>query len=243
MKLWCWLVTLLHPQKVRNNRGVKSSWQSAIRKQSWARQQCMSSESVFCFNCSSYDFVSDAAGQTEGEQESEPEREGLFALHQRRGAIKQAKIHIVKCHEFSATFFPQPTFCSVCKEFVWYATKTETWQIRLIVLFFIIIRIITRVFYPPQGSQQAGLPVQTWVSTLVSTDITEDLNHCFVLLIPHCVVFVSVRVQRGHSQKMHRQSHRQMHRVSHQQQGNDGECVSLFPINATAADAACVRGL
>lgn len=63
--------------------------------------------------------------------------------------------------------------------------------------------------------------------TLVSTDITEDLNHCFVLLIPHCVVFVSVRVQRGHSQKMHRQSHRQMHRVSHQQQGNDGECVTV----------------
>ncbi|XP_054480264.1 protein kinase C theta type [Anoplopoma fimbria] len=66
---------------------------------------------------------SDAAGQTEGDQESEPEREGLFALHQRRGAIKQAKIHVVKCHEFSATFFPQPTFCSVCKEFVWGLNK------------------------------------------------------------------------------------------------------------------------
>nr|XP_057921761.1 protein kinase C theta type isoform X2 [Doryrhamphus excisus] len=62
---------------------------------------------------------SDVAGQAEGE----PEREGLFALHQRRGAIKQAKIHVVKCHEFSATFFPQPTFCSVCKEFVWGLNK------------------------------------------------------------------------------------------------------------------------
>lgn len=51
--------------------------------------------------------------------ESEQERDGVFALHQRRGAIKQAKIHVVKSHEFSATFFPQPTFCSVCKEFVW----------------------------------------------------------------------------------------------------------------------------
>uniref|UniRef100_A0AAQ4RBU9 Protein kinase C n=1 Tax=Gasterosteus aculeatus aculeatus TaxID=481459 RepID=A0AAQ4RBU9_GASAC len=50
-------------------------------------------------------------------------QEGLFALHQRRGAIKQAKVHIVKCHEFSATFFPQPTFCSVCKEFVWGLNK------------------------------------------------------------------------------------------------------------------------
>uniref|UniRef100_A0A3Q3W3Q0 Protein kinase C n=1 Tax=Mola mola TaxID=94237 RepID=A0A3Q3W3Q0_MOLML len=55
--------------------------------------------------------------------ESERDREGLFALHQRRGAIKQAKIHIIKCHEFSATFFPQPTFCSVCKEFVWGLNK------------------------------------------------------------------------------------------------------------------------
>uniref|UniRef100_A0A8C8F131 Protein kinase C n=1 Tax=Oncorhynchus tshawytscha TaxID=74940 RepID=A0A8C8F131_ONCTS len=48
---------------------------------------------------------------------------GVFALHARRGAIKQAKIHEVKCHEFSATFFPQPTFCSVCKEFVWGLNK------------------------------------------------------------------------------------------------------------------------
>ncbi|KAL6116627.1 prkcq [Pungitius sinensis] len=66
---------------------------------------------------------SDAAGQTEGDQECGSEREGLFALHQRRGAIKQAKVHVVKCHEFSATFFPQPTFCSVCKEFVWGLNK------------------------------------------------------------------------------------------------------------------------
>uniref|UniRef100_A0A8C0U4D6 Protein kinase C n=1 Tax=Cyanistes caeruleus TaxID=156563 RepID=A0A8C0U4D6_CYACU len=38
------------------------------------------------------------------------ETEGFFSLHQRRGAIKQAKIHNIKCHEFTATFFPQPTF-------------------------------------------------------------------------------------------------------------------------------------
>ena len=41
----------------------------------------------------------------------------------RRGAIKQAKIHYIKNHEFIATFFRQPTFCSVCKDFVWGLNK------------------------------------------------------------------------------------------------------------------------
>ncbi|XP_071776642.1 protein kinase C theta type isoform X2 [Centroberyx gerrardi] len=68
-------------------------------------------------------YYLEKSGQSEGDMESEREREGLFALHQRRGAIKQAKVHVVKCHEFSATFFPQPTFCSVCKEFVWGLNK------------------------------------------------------------------------------------------------------------------------
>ncbi|XP_068611073.1 protein kinase C theta type [Brachionichthys hirsutus] len=70
-------------------------------------------------------FYLEKSGQTEGGAESDREREGegLFALHQRRGAIKQAKIHEVQRHEFGATFFPQPTFCSVCKEFVWGLNK------------------------------------------------------------------------------------------------------------------------
>uniref|UniRef100_A0A668A640 Protein kinase C n=1 Tax=Myripristis murdjan TaxID=586833 RepID=A0A668A640_9TELE len=44
-------------------------------------------------------------------------------LNRRRGAIKQAKIHFIKNHEFIATFFRQPTFCSVCREFVWGLNK------------------------------------------------------------------------------------------------------------------------
>ncbi|XP_040850559.1 protein kinase C delta type isoform X2 [Ochotona curzoniae] len=51
------------------------------------------------------------------------EDEGMLSTINRRGAIKQAKIHYIKNHEFIATFFNQPTFCSVCKEFVWGLNK------------------------------------------------------------------------------------------------------------------------
>ncbi|XP_064198691.1 protein kinase C theta type isoform X1 [Anguilla rostrata] len=60
-------------------------------------------------------------GQSDGERDED--RVSLQSLHQRRGAFKQAKIHAVNRHEFSATFFPQPTFCSVCKEFIWGLNK------------------------------------------------------------------------------------------------------------------------
>ncbi|XP_049632139.1 protein kinase C delta type [Suncus etruscus] len=52
------------------------------------------------------------------------EDEAMFpCTMNRRGAIKQAKIHYIKNHEFIATFFGQPTFCSVCKDFVWGLNK------------------------------------------------------------------------------------------------------------------------
>ena len=51
-------------------------------------------------------------------KQSVKEEEGP-TINRRRGAIKQAKIHSIKNHEFIATFFRQPTFCSVCREFVW----------------------------------------------------------------------------------------------------------------------------
>ncbi|KAM4038834.1 protein kinase C theta type [Anomaloglossus baeobatrachus] len=61
--------------------------------------------------------------QSDPKSHYDPDSESQFALHQRRGAIKQAKVHNIKCHEFIATFFPQPTFCSVCHEFVWGLNK------------------------------------------------------------------------------------------------------------------------
>ncbi|XP_029455270.1 protein kinase C delta type isoform X2 [Rhinatrema bivittatum] len=56
-------------------------------------------------------------------KQSIKEDEGLVTINRRRGAFKQAKIHHIKNHEFIATFFGQPTFCSVCKEFVWGLNK------------------------------------------------------------------------------------------------------------------------
>ncbi|NWU50285.1 KPCD kinase, partial [Dromas ardeola] len=55
-------------------------------------------------------------------KQSMREEEGTVTMN-RRGAIKQAKIHYIKNHEFIATFFGQPTFCSVCKDFVWGLNK------------------------------------------------------------------------------------------------------------------------
>uniref|UniRef100_A0A3Q2QA33 Protein kinase C n=2 Tax=Fundulus heteroclitus TaxID=8078 RepID=A0A3Q2QA33_FUNHE len=52
-----------------------------------------------------------------------PAPDGVMTLNKRRGAVKQPNIHSVKNHEFIATFFRQPTFCSVCREFVWGLNK------------------------------------------------------------------------------------------------------------------------
>jgi len=45
------------------------------------------------------------------------------AIQNRRGAIKKAKVHHIKGHQLVARFFKQPTFCSVCKDFLWGLNK------------------------------------------------------------------------------------------------------------------------
>ncbi|KAM4613453.1 protein kinase C, delta b [Polymixia lowei] len=49
--------------------------------------------------------------------------DGVMTLNRRRGAFKQPKVHLIRNHEFTATFFGQPTFCSVCREFLWGLNK------------------------------------------------------------------------------------------------------------------------
>ncbi|KAI0233805.1 Calcium-independent protein kinase C [Lamellibrachia satsuma] len=53
------------------------------------------------------------------------EREGL--LNRRRGAMRR-RVHQVNGHKFMATFFRQPTFCSICREFIWGIVSPQGYQ-------------------------------------------------------------------------------------------------------------------
>ena len=40
-------------------------------------------------------------------------------IQERRGAIKEKKVHVIKGHKFVSQFFRHFTFCSLCSDFLW----------------------------------------------------------------------------------------------------------------------------
>uniref|UniRef100_A0A158R636 Protein kinase C n=1 Tax=Syphacia muris TaxID=451379 RepID=A0A158R636_9BILA len=74
--------------------------------------------------CLKFSIVLFFAEQSEKKMDEDAPRSFQFrGLQRRRGAIKHARVHEIRGHQFMATFFPQPTFCSLCSEFMWGLNK------------------------------------------------------------------------------------------------------------------------
>lgn len=53
---------------------------------------------------------------------------GKERIQERRGAIKEKKVHVIKGHKFVSQFFRHFTFCSLCSDFLWGLLTKQGYQ-------------------------------------------------------------------------------------------------------------------
>lgn len=69
-------------------------------------------------------------------------KQNTQAFNRRRIAMRR-KVHQIYGHKFMATYFRQPTFCSICRDFIWFVNFRF---LILILLISIIIKKLLKLF-------------------------------------------------------------------------------------------------
>lgn len=74
----------------------------------------------------------EASNSTSSNVTSDPRlfKQNTQAFNRRRIAMRR-KVHQIYGHKFMATYFRQPTFCSICRDFMWGVFNTQGYQCQL----------------------------------------------------------------------------------------------------------------